>query len=88
LIRLQARYDDCKDKTKHYLKQLSYVPYLRDQSWGRGFNWGFENFQSLATKPQYKFDPTTVGPLLVRISDEAIKEMEEFGLDFMLDIPS
>jgi hypothetical protein len=42
----------------------------------------------LATKPQYKFDPTTVGPLLVRISDEAIKEMEEFGLDFMLDIPS
>jgi hypothetical protein len=42
----------------------------------------------LATKPQYKFDPTTVGPLLVRILDEAIKEIEEFGIDCMPDIPS
>jgi chromosome segregation ATPase len=42
LIRLRARYDAGQAKLKRYLKQLSYVPYLRDQSWGRGFNWGFE----------------------------------------------
>jgi len=32
LFRLLARYDECKVKTKLYLKQLSYVAYLRDQS--------------------------------------------------------
>jgi hypothetical protein len=42
----------------------------------------------LATKTQYKFDPTTVGPLLFGIPDEAIKEMEEFDIDFMPDVPS
>jgi hypothetical protein len=42
----------------------------------------------LTTNPQYKFDPSTVGPLLVGITDEAIKEMEEFGQDFMPDVPS
>jgi hypothetical protein len=75
-------------KTKRYLKLLSYVPYLRDQSWGQGFNWGFENFQNLATNPQYKFDLATVGQLLVGIPDEAVQAMEEFGLNFMPDVPS
>jgi len=44
LIRIRARYDTGQAKLKRYLKQLSYVPFLRDQSWGRGFNWGFEKF--------------------------------------------
>jgi chromosome segregation ATPase len=38
LIRLRARYDAGQAKLKRYLKQLSYVPFLRDQSWARGFN--------------------------------------------------
>jgi TPP-dependent trihydroxycyclohexane-1,2-dione (THcHDO) dehydratase len=38
--------------------------------------------------PQYRFDPETVGPLLVRILDEAIKEMEDFDQEFMPDVPS
>jgi chromosome segregation ATPase len=42
LIRLRARYDAGQAKLNRYLKQLSYVPFLRDQSWARGFNWGFE----------------------------------------------
>jgi hypothetical protein len=62
LIRFRAKYDQCKAKTKHLLK-----------SWGRGFNWGFENFQTLTTNPQYKFNPRIVGPLLVGILDEAIE---------------
>jgi chromosome segregation ATPase len=45
LIRLRARYDASQAKLKRYLKQLSYMPYLRDQSWGRGFNWGSKNLE-------------------------------------------
>jgi uncharacterized small protein (DUF1192 family) len=44
LLRLRARYDTDRAKLKRYLKQLSYVPFLRDQSWARGCNWGFKKF--------------------------------------------
>jgi chromosome segregation ATPase len=44
LIRLRDRYDIDRAKLKCYLKQLSYVPHLRDHSWARGCHWGFENF--------------------------------------------
>jgi hypothetical protein len=88
LIRLRARYDAGQAKLKCYLKQLSYVPFLRDQSWARGFNWGFENFQTLVKNPQYKFNPETVGPHLVGFSDEAVQEMDDFGKEFMPDVPS
>lgn len=88
LIRLRARYDADRTKLKRYLKQLSYVSFLRDQSWARGCNWGFKNFQTLVTNPQYKFDPETVGPQLVGFPEEAILEMEEFGKDFMPNVPS
>jgi DNA repair exonuclease SbcCD ATPase subunit len=70
-------------KLKRYLKQLSYVPFLRDQSWARGCNWGFENFRTLVTNSKYKFDPETVG-----FPEEAILEMDEFGKEFMPDVPS
>jgi hypothetical protein len=79
LIRLRARYDTGQAKMKRYLKQLSYVPFLRDQRWARGFNRGFKNFQTLVKNPQYKFDPETVGPHLVGIPDEAVQEMDDFG---------
>jgi chromosome segregation ATPase len=88
LIRLRTRYDVGQAKLKRYLKQLSYVPFLRDQSWARGFNWGFENFRTLVTNPKYKFDPETVGPQLVGFPNEAVQEMEEFGKEFMPDVPS
>jgi hypothetical protein len=42
----------------------------------------------LVTNPQYKFDPETVGPQLVGFPDEAVQEMEEFGKEFMPDVPS
>ncbi len=38
--------------------------------------------------PQYKFEPETVGPLLVGIPDEAVQEMEDFGKEFMPDVLS
>jgi hypothetical protein len=88
LIRLRARNDAGQAKLKRYLKQLSYVPFLRDQSWARGCNWGLENFQTLVTNPKYKFDLETVGPQLVGFPEEAILEMEEFGKEFMPDVPS
>jgi len=88
LIRLRARYDAGQAKLKRYLKQLSYVPFLRNQSWARGCNWGFENFRTLVTNPKYKFNPETVGPQLVGFPEEAILEMDEFGKEFMPDVPS
>jgi hypothetical protein len=88
LIRLRDRYDAGQAKLKRYLKQLSYVPFLRDQCWAQGFNWGFEKFQTLVTNPKYKFDPETVGPHLLGFPDEAVQEMEDFGKEFMPDVPS
>jgi uncharacterized small protein (DUF1192 family) len=88
LIRLRDRYDTDRAKLKRYLKQLSYVPHLRDHSWARGCHWGFENFRTLVTNPQYKFDPATVSPMLVGFPEEAILEMDDFGKDFMPDVPS
>jgi hypothetical protein len=88
LIRLKARYDAGQVKLKRYLKQLSYVPFLRDQSWARGFNWGLKNFRTLVMNPKYKFDPETVGPHLVGFLDEAVQDMEDFGKEFMPDVPS
>jgi hypothetical protein len=38
--------------------------------------------------PEYKFDPETVGLLLVGIPDEAVQEMEDFGKEFMPNGPS
>lgn len=88
LIRLRTRYDTDRAKLKRYLKQLSYVPHIRDHSWARGCHWGFENFRTLVTNPQYKFDPATVDPMLVGFPEEALQEMENFGKDFMPDVPN
>jgi uncharacterized small protein (DUF1192 family) len=88
LIRLKARYDTDRAKLERYLKQLSYVPHLRDHSWAWGCHWGFENFRTLVTNPQYKFDPATVSPMLVGFPEEAVLEMDDFGKDFMPDVPS
>jgi hypothetical protein len=38
LIRLKAKYDASLAKLKRYVKQLSYVPFLQEQSWAQGFN--------------------------------------------------
>jgi uncharacterized small protein (DUF1192 family) len=88
LIRLRTRYDADRVKLKRYQKQLSYAPHLRDLSWSRGCHWGFENFRTLVMNPQYKFDPETVSPMLVGFPEEAIQEMEEFGKEFMPDVPN
>jgi hypothetical protein len=55
---------------------------------GLGIQLGFENFRTLVTNPKYKFDPETVGPHLVGFPNEAVQEMEDFGKEFMPDVPS
>jgi chromosome segregation ATPase len=40
-------------KAARYFKQLSFLPWLRDHSWARGFNWGFEAFRTLVLNPQH-----------------------------------
>jgi hypothetical protein len=42
--RLRRKYNHYKNKSKHLLQQLSFIPKLRDLVWGQGFSWGFESF--------------------------------------------
>jgi hypothetical protein len=60
LIRIRGRYDANQEMIKRLLKQLSYVPYIRGFGFGRGFNWGFENFRALVLNPPSSFDPRTM----------------------------
>jgi hypothetical protein len=59
--RLQKKYNHYKSKAKQYFKQLNLVPWLRDLSWARSFNWGFENYKTLVLNPQVFF---TLSPRL------------------------
>jgi hypothetical protein len=87
LIRIRGCYDTNQERIKRLLKQLSYVPYIRDFGFGRGFNWGFENFRALVLNPPYGFDPHTVQYVPARIPDDAVREMSGFGPSFMPDVP-
>jgi chromosome segregation ATPase len=87
LIRIRERYDANQEKIKRVLKQLSYVPYIRDFGFGRGFNWGFENFRALVLEPPPGFDPRTVQYVPSRIPEDAVRELSGFGQSFMPDVP-
>jgi hypothetical protein len=82
LIRIRGSHDANQEKIKRLLKQLGYVPYIRDFGFGRGFNWGFENFRALV------LDPRTVQYVAERIPEYAVKEMSKFGPSFMADVPN
>jgi hypothetical protein len=48
-------------KAARYFKQLSFLPWLRDHSWARGFNWGFEAFRTLVLNPRlFNFEAKSV----------------------------
>jgi hypothetical protein len=72
LIRIQGRYEANQERIKRLLKQLSYVPYIRDFGFGRGFNWGFENFRTLVLEHPPSFDPRTVQYVPARIPEDAV----------------
>jgi hypothetical protein len=64
------------------------VSKLQDFSWGRGYNWGFENNRTLELSPEiYTYDKATVSPFLVGIPEEVIKKVEELGKSFLPNVP-
>jgi hypothetical protein len=81
------KYHHYKAKAVRYLKQLLLVPWLHDQGWACGFNWGFDNFRTLVLNPhRFNFSPETVSPTLLNISDEVINELEQMGVEQFLDV--
>lgn len=87
LIRIRGRYDVNQERIKRLLKLLSYVPYIRDFSFGRGFNWGFKNFRALVLDPHSGFNPRTIQYVPERIPEDAVREMFGFGPSFMPNVP-
>lgn len=76
-----------KSKSKRLAKQLAIISWLRGASWGRGMNWGFENFQTLHLNPDiYNFNPETVTPELVGITESSTTELETLGIEFFPDV--
>lgn len=69
------------------MKQLLLVPWLHDQGWAYGFNWGFDNFRTLVLNPhRFNFRPETVSPTLLNIPDEVIDELEQMGVEQFPDV--
>lgn len=86
--KLRKKYNHYKNKSKRLLGQLAFVLKLRDFSWGRGYNWGFENYRTLELNSEiYTYDKAIVSPFFVRIPEKAIKEVEELGKSFLPDVP-
>ena len=57
----RQRYHYWKAKAVHCLAQLSFVPWLQDMLWSRGFHWGFENYQYLyVNRACFNIDLATV----------------------------
>jgi len=50
--KLKLKYMHWKAKALRCMKQLSFIPWLRDQVWTRGFHWGFEFFKTSVLQPR------------------------------------
>jgi hypothetical protein len=56
--KLCRKYNHYKAKARRLSNQLSFIHWLRDLAWTLGFNWGFENFRTLALYPTwFNFSP-------------------------------
>lgn len=86
--KLRRKYNHYKNKSKHLLQQLSFVPKLWNFVYGRGFSWGLKSIRSLVMNPDiYTFVSATVSPLLAGVPENAIDEVEELGPSFLPDVP-
>ena len=71
-----------------YLVELSFVRWLCDLLWARGFHWGFENCRHLLiNREHYGIDPTTVASNYLSLPTSAIDEMVDASQELILDAP-
>ena len=76
-----------KVKAARYFKQLSFLPWLRDHSWARGFNWGFEAFRTLVLHPNlFDFEPKTVKSDFLPVPETARGELHYMGEELFPDV--
>lgn len=68
--KLNKKYHYYKSKAKRLLKQLSFVPWIRDVGWALGFNWGFNNFKTLVLHlDRFDIQPKTVSSMFLEVPD-------------------
>lgn len=86
--RFRQGYHFWKAKATRYLKELSFVPWLRDLVWARGFYWGFENYRHLTiNQDRYNIDPTTVNFDFRKLPSRAIDELADIGKNLLPNAP-
>jgi hypothetical protein len=85
--KLRKKYHHYKSKVRQYLKQLTFVPLLRDLAWAQVFNWGFENFKNLVLNPdRFNFLPKIMSPIFLRVPDQGIFELKDMGVEDVPDV--
>jgi hypothetical protein len=78
-----------KVKAARYFKQLSFLPWLRDHGWARGFNWGFEAFRTLVLHPNlFDFDAGSVKSDFLPVPEAARNELHYMGEELFPDCPN
>jgi hypothetical protein len=76
-----------KVKAARYFKQLSFLPWLRDHSWARGFNWGFEAFRTLVLHPNlFDFEAESVKSDFLPVPENARNELHYMGEELFPDV--
>jgi predicted nucleic acid-binding Zn-ribbon protein len=86
--KLRKRYHHYKAKAARFLKQLSFTPWYRDQSWVKGFRWGFESFRTIVLNPSiFKVDLKTVLAGYLPPPERATDELLDLGKDLFPDVP-
>lgn len=78
--RLKKKLSYYKVRVARYVKQLSFLPWLRDHSWTRDFNWGFESFRTLTLNPTiFKHKLSCMRASFLPILDKATIELYYIG---------
>lgn len=86
--KLRKRYHHYKAKAARFFKQLSFTTWYRDQSWVKGFRWGFESFRTIALNPSiFKVDLKTVLAGYLPPPERATEELLNLGKDLFPDVP-
>jgi hypothetical protein len=85
--KLKKKHRHYKSKAARFFKQLSFLPWLRDQSWARGFDWAFESFQVLVLNPKaFRFQTETMIAVgFMDLPELATIELIEMGADLFPD---
>jgi hypothetical protein len=82
----RQEYHYWKAKVVYFLAQLSYVPWLWDMLWSRGFHWGFKSYRRLyVNQARFDIDLATVESNYLSPPKAAMDEMVDSGQELVPD---